>query len=524
MTTENQQRNNLFIPVVKFLDIPKLVFLVFFLILLAFQTPIDPDYYWHLVTGEYILEQQALPSSDIFSYTQYGKPWVLHEWLFQVVLYTAYDWLGQFGVNLITALLALLALYITYTTIKRLSAGPSITVLLSLVFLVFISTFIYPRPQLFTFVLFAIFLSILLGYKYSHNSKHLYFMPLLMVLWVNSHGGYLIGIVLLTLFTLCEWLSYWLLEQPSSNHEKRPTRLTLVAVITALASAANPDFISHWLYPFDVMSMEATKNLIGEWQSPNFLLPLFQGYLLLVTGFFILYIYGNKRPDFTEIIIPVFFILSSFVSVRHMPLAVLTLIPFSAKATSYGLCTNLASWHIPPKLRQLYARSFTNAKQLGIMEYVFNWVILTVIGLAITAYHPIYHSKENEKINSMLPVNATEFIINSGISGKMLNAYHFGGYLLYRLYPEEKVFIDGRADMYGDEFIKEYRNIYTGQHDWEESFDKYDIDYVVCDRNAPIRQLLLARGDFSLVYDGTMNSVLVKNSPQFAAIIKKYGE
>jgi hypothetical protein len=78
--------------------------------------------------------------------------------------------------------------------------------------------------------------------------------------------------------------------------------------------------------------------------------------------------------------------------------------------------------------------------------------------------------------------------------------------------------------MYGDEFIKEYRNIYTGQHDWEESFDKYDIDYVVCDRNAPIRQLLLARGDFSLVYDGTMNSVLVKNSPQFAAIIKKYGE
>jgi hypothetical protein len=78
--------------------------------------------------------------------------------------------------------------------------------------------------------------------------------------------------------------------------------------------------------------------------------------------------------------------------------------------------------------------------------------------------------------------------------------------------------------MYGDEFIKEFRRIYSGYHNWEELFDKYDIDYVICERNAPIRQLLLGRGDFSLVYDDKTNSVLVKNSPQFSAIIEKYGE
>jgi hypothetical protein len=521
--TDARPQHKLFNAALQFLDIPKLVFLILFFILYLIMLQGDPDYYWHLMTGKYIFEQHALPHSDIFSYTQFGKPWVLHEWLFQVALYAVYEWLGPVGVNLATTLLGLLALYIVYNSARRLTGGSLIATFTAIVFFVFLVPTINPRPQLVTYVLFALFLSILLGYKYFHNNKHLYFMPLLMVVWVNAHGGYLIGIVLLALFALGEWLSYWLLEEPGSTHKKRPTQLTLVAVVTALASAANPEFISHWLYPFDVMSMEATK-IITEWQSPSFRLPLNQVYLLLVISYFILLIYRKKRPDLAEVIIPTFFILLSFVSIRHMPLAALTLIPFAAKTISGGLDANLLSLRIRTKLQGVYARRFREAKQLGMMEYVFNWILLMVFGLAILAYYPIYHSRDNEKLNTMLPVDATEFIINAGIRGRIFHTYHYGGYLIYRLYPEQRVFIDGRADMYGDEFIKEFQSIYSGQHDWEESFNKYDIDYVVCGRNAPIRQLLLARGDFSLVYDDTKNSVLLKNSPQFAALIKEHGE
>lgn len=523
MIAGSQTPRKLFYTTLQFLDIPKLVFLILFFILYMVLIKIDPDYYWHLMTGKYIFEQQALPHSDIFSYTQFGKPWVLHEWLFQVALYAVYEWLGPVGVNLATALPGLLALYIVYSAARRLTSGSLIATFTSIIFFIFLVPAISPRPQLVTFVLFAIFLSILLGYKYFHNSKHLHFMPLLMVIWVNAHGGYLIGIVLLALFTLCEWLSFWLLEQPDNAHKNRPTHLTLLAVITALASAANPDFISHWLYPFYVMSMETTK-AISEWQSPDFSLPLNQIYLLLVISFFILLIYAKKRPNLTEVIIPSFFVLLSFVSIRHMPLAALTLIPFAAKTIAGGLDTHLVSLRIRTKLQGLYTRNSRQAKQLGMMEYVFNWILLAVFGLAFLAYYPVYHSGDSEKLNAMLPVDATEFIINTGISGRMFHTYHYGGYLLYRLYPEQSVFIDGRADMYGDEFIKEYQSIYAGYHDWDASFDKYDIDYVICGRDAPIRQLLLARGDFSLVYDDVTNSVLLKNSPQFAAIIKKYGK
>lgn len=483
----------------------------------------DPDYYWHLVTGEYIFRQQTLPDSDIFSYTRFGKPWVVHEWLFQVALYAVYEWLGPVGVNLATAILGMLAPYIIYRTTRRLTAGSLVASFALIVFFIFLVPAISPRPQLVTFALFAAFLSILLEHKYLHNSKYLYFMPLLMVIWVNAHGGYLIGIVLLALFTVCEWLSYWLLEQPDRSRDDRPILLTRVAVITALASAANPHFIGHWLYPFAVMSMDITK-AISEWQSPNFSLPMFQAYLLLIIGYITLLIYGKKRPNFHEVIIPAFFVTLSFVSIRHLPLAALTLIPFVAKTLSDGVDTSILSLRIREKIQHIYTGRFSQAKQLGIMEYVFNWILLAVFGLAFLALYPVYHSMDNEKLNSILPVDATEFIISTGISGRMFHTYHYGGYLLYRLYPEQKVFIDGRADMYGDEFIKEYQSIYSGRHDWEKLFDKYHIDYIVCDRDAPIRQLLITRGDFTLVYDDKANSVLLKNIPRFKLLIKEYGK
>ncbi|HET6220743.1 MAG TPA: hypothetical protein VFE11_01205, partial [Dongiaceae bacterium] len=115
-------------------------------------------------------------------------------------------------------------------------------------------------------------------------------------------------------------------------------------------------------------------------------------------------------------------------------------------------------------------------------------------------------------------VGAVQFILDNGITGRMFNSYGFGGYLIHRLYPQQRVFIDGRADMYGDAFVNEYINISEGQPRWAQLFDKYQIDYVVCTPNAPIRQLLLTRGDFRLVFQDEASSVLVKNEPRFGAL------
>jgi hypothetical protein len=508
--------------VIKLLDMRRLALISMFMVLLATLQLTDFDYFWHLKAGEYIVTHGALPEGDVFSFTHLGQPWVLHEWLFEVVLYGMFTWLGPLGVKLLTVTLAMTALGITYALMRRLAASPLIALILLLAAFIPFKLGISPRPQLVTYVFFVSFLYVLLSYKYFQATRYLLALPLLMVVWVNAHGGYMLGLALAGLFMACEWANYWVLSERNEKQKLQLVRLTFAVVATALASAINPGFLGHWLYPFQVMGLEATRQ-ISEWQSPDFHDWGTRGYLMLALAFFVSYTYMVRKPDFTELFIPTLLLFASFIAIRHIPLAALTLISFIALALSRGPAAGLSAlWH-RTGLALVYERWIGGGKQLGNGEYVLNWVFLLVIVFSLAVFYPIYHAKDEGKANAELPVKAAEFVANAGIAGHMFNSYGFGGYLIYRLYPAQKVFIDGRADMYGDAFFKEYAKIIGVKSGWEKTFDKYQIDYVITGRDEPLRQILQARGDFRLVYEDEHNSVLVRNAPRYADIIAKYG-
>jgi hypothetical protein len=509
--------------VIKLLDIRRLAFISMFMVLLATLQLTDTDYFWHLKTGEYIVTHGALPNGDVFSFTHLGQPWVLHEWLFEVVLYGMFTWLGALGVKLLTATLAMSALGITYALLKRLAVSPFFAFALLLAAFIPFQLGVSPRPQLVTYVFFAGFLYLLLSYKYFQTSRYLLALPLLMVVWVNAHGGYMLGLALAGLFVACEWANYWSRSERDEKQKQRLVRLTLTAVATALASSINPGFLEHWLYPFQVIGLGATRN-IQEWQSPAFHDWGTRGYLMLVLVFIVSYTYTARKPDFTELIIPTFLMILGFIAIRHVPLAALTLITFIAIALSRGPAAGLSAFWHRTGLGQFYERWVGGGKQLGKGEYVLNWLLLLAIAFGLSVFYPIYHAKDEDKANEDLSVKAAEFVANAGLTGHMFNSYDFGGYLIYRLYPAQRVFIDGRADMYGDAFFKEYAKIIGVKSGWEKTFDKYQIDYVIIGRDGPLRQLLQARGDFRLVYDDKHNSVLVRNIPRYADIIAKYGQ
>lgn len=509
--------------VIKLLDMRRLAFISMFMVLLATLQLTDFDYFWHLKTGEYIVTHGALPNGDVFSFTHLGQPWVLHEWLFEVVLYGMFTWLGPLGVKLLTATLAMTALGITYSLLGRLAASPSIAFALLLAAFIPFSPGISPRPQLVTCVFFASFLYVLLSYKYFQTTRYLLALPLLMVVWVNAHGGYVVGLALTGLFVACEWANYWILSERNGGQKQRMVRLTLVAVATSLASAINPEFLGLWLYPFQVMGMEATRS-IQEWQNLDFHDWAGRVYLILVLAFFVSYTYTSRKPDFTELIIPTVLMVAGFVVIRHVPLAALTLISFIAIALSRE--SSAAGFSVlwqRTGLALFYKKWIGGAKQLGNGEYVLNWLLLLAIAIGLSVFYPINHANDEDTANASLPVKAAEFVANAGLTGHMFNSYHFGGYLVNRLYPAQRVFIDGRADMYGDAFFKEYAKIIGVAPGWEKTFDKYQIDYVIIGRDEPLCQLLQARGDFRLVYDDEHNSVLVRNAPRYADIIGKYG-
>jgi hypothetical protein len=339
---------------------------------------------------------------------------------------------------------------------------------------------------------------------------------------VNAHGGYVVGIALVCLFTAAEWINYWMAAVRDPAQKQRLVRLTQVACATTLASLLNPGFIEHWLYPFQVLGMAANER-IQEWQSPNFHKLGPQIYLLLLVLLMFSYSYAAPRADVTELLIPGFFLFNGFISGRHISLAVLTAVPFIALALSRGGTAACTAWWQRSRLARMYASSLGSGKQLGHGEGLLNWIVLLVLAVGLVLYAPLFRAREMKKVNDTLPVGAVEYVLAHRIQGKMFHNYNDGGYLIYRLGPDRKVCIDGRVDVYGDKFFADYLDIYEGKAAWKEKFDKLAVDFAIVDKDAPIRQLLLAGSSFKEVYRDQRHSVLLRNGAQQPALPGKSG-
>jgi len=505
----------------KFLQLSKsgVIGIAAFILLSTALPLVDPDYFWHLKTGEYIVAHGALPAGDVFSFTRLGQPWVLHEWLFEVLVYAIHAAFGDNGVRCMTAAFAVGTLALAFTTARRL-AGSAIAAWIPLMIgtVAFVGT-ISPRPQLLTYLCFALYLSVLLAFKYAGTVRPLFLLPPLMVVWVNAHAGYAVGVALLLLFAACEWL-LWALRARDPAQKRRLLRLTGVVALVLLASLVNPGMFERWLYPFQVLGM-AVNAILQEWQSPDFHLVRARAYLALALLFLVSWTYAARKPDLTELALPLFFAVQGFIAVRHVPLAVLALLPFTALALANGPLAALEAVmrRLAPVQAYLARRGAGGVgRDLGARESVLNWVMAGAVILCLPPYMRSLQAQSGPQARlAALPRGAADFIAARGIGGKLFNRYADGGYLLYRLAPHARVVVDGRADVYGDRFITDYMRIYDGAADWKEKFERLDIDLAVLPHDAPIRQLLLAHARFREIYRDQRYSVLQRATPRAAS-------
>jgi hypothetical protein len=377
-----------------------------------------------------------------------------------------------------------------------------------------------PRPQLLTYLCFAFTLSVLLGFKYAAATRPLFVLPLVMVVWVNAHAAYAIGIALLLLFAACEWLA-WLARPVRDPEEKRRLlRLTQASCLTVLASLANPGLFERWLYPFQVLGMTANQ-VIQEWQSPNFHDIGAQAYLVLVLLFLVASTYAARKPDLTELVLPLFFAVQGCLSVRHVPLAVLALVPFTALALARGPLAAVGGRVRSSAAARWYIARRGAGEELGNTEFVLNWLVAGVLAFCLPLY---LHGRQADsgrgdgtQLSTLLPTGAADFLEAHGLGGKLFNRYDDGGYLIYRLAPHAKVAVDGRADVYGDRFIRDYLHVYRGGADWRAKFERLGADLAVLPLDAPIRQLLLEDPRFREIYRDKYFSVLQREPSRATA-------
>src|SRR5215212_10096506 len=166
----------------------------------------DGDFWWHLKTGEYTINTHSIPRTDFFSFTNYGRVWIAHEWLSEAIFYGIYS---RFGFNALIVLFALLTAVTFWITFKRTESHPVIGG-----FAVFLGIWtvlpgIGVRPRVFTLLLSSVYLALLARYVRRGEPRHLWWLVPLMALWVNLHGGFLIGLVLIGLTIVCVPLDAW---------------------------------------------------------------------------------------------------------------------------------------------------------------------------------------------------------------------------------------------------------------------------------------------------------------------------
>ncbi|MGE5206787.1 MAG: hypothetical protein ACM3PW_14310 [Chlamydiota bacterium] len=435
----------------------------------------DPDVWWHLRAGQEIVVIHHVPRQDIFSYTRYGQPWIAHEWLSEVVFYLIFRVAGWTGLTVVFAGV----IGGTFLLLYRQCAGrPYIAGLVTALGAITTIPSWGVRPQMFSLLLAAVFLWLLAKARASEpdRMRFLWWMPPLLLLWVNLHGAFLLGPALIGI-TLAGWLlEAWLGLESWPRAWARLGRLGLVLAACVAVIPLNPNGFELYRYPFQTLQARTIVDYIVEWASPNFHSVDFKPFLGLLLLTWLVVAVSRKRLSPTQILLLLATAYGGLSAVRHIPIFVLVAAPILAEG-----------------LDELAARrhwfSATEEKPPAPAKLALNFVfLLAVAGLTgVRFYQAVKGQAAGEA--KRYPQAATEFLICEHVPGPIFNYYDWGGYFIAKLYPQYRVFIDGRTDLYG-KLMDTFSETSRGEGDWRTALDKYGVRTVVIPPDVGLAGLL----------------------------------
>ncbi len=511
-------------------------FLLFIIaIVLCIRLVHEPDLWWQTRTGEYILEHKSVPNTDVFSYTYAGKPWLNVKWGFEIIQANVVKWLGAEFLMLpqiFANLLLLLVLLLTFKQFDKtlpLSKFAKVTTLLLV--LAGLSYRMNGRPELTSYLFTAVYLLIFLGH-HRGQTKWLFALIPLQLLWANMHEAFGVGMVLMGIFLVTLWVDFASKKTTSATQKSQRNQATLVILAAFLSVMLHPSGTRMLLHPYEIFTQLSENQFTAEifgankkayWQMPAFLSLFF---LLLsalqlralgtTKSAFSLKTLLQKIPLFYLIIYAAFFYLS-LKSYRNLPFF------FIAAAPLVALQLSKLSSKISAKVS---------------LTVVFAAFILFYISIVTNAFYRAFLPAETYGIGvstAKNPVGAANFLAKHNISGNGFTDYLGSSYLLWHLQPHFKTFVDLRdLDVFAAEDIEialtccaePARKTAQGQEIWQLVNGIYTFNYVaVLNHEAFIglHRYLLKGSDFELVYADNLTSVYLKNSPQNQALIAEFG-
>ncbi|HEY8602225.1 MAG TPA: hypothetical protein VIL85_27615 [Thermomicrobiales bacterium] len=434
----------------------------------------DPDYWWHWRTGQVIYETGTVPRIDDYSFTVTGQPWISHEWLTELLIFVLGRGVGYVGVAAFFGAVSALTLGCVYLACRQRGVQPLAATLLCAWALLMMQPSINARPQMLTMLLLAVF-ALLLTRHQAGAQRVLWALPPLMALWVNLHGGYLIGLVLLGL-TLVGAAA----RQFPARRWAALRPLLIATILTTLASFVTPHGLDALRYPLTYLGREnASLQFVAEWKSPDFhqflFFPFAASLLLLVT---LGLAQRPLRP--TELFWGLTVVFMALQSVRHIPLYAVIVTPL--------LAARLGRVDWSPVARRPRSRELVRFG-LGVVAVILPLLFLSVAwGLSGNGGGARQFARTPSAVG--YPSGATDYLREAAPPGLLFNEYRWGGYLIEELYPQRRVFIDGRADPFGDALVTRYRETVLARPGWRDTLDTWQIGLVLVERDGPLATAL----------------------------------
>ena len=454
--------------------VPIVLFSMIFVLAVRQSVSIDPDLWWHLKAGQQIIDTRSIPHTDDYSFTKQGSEWVAHEWLSEVIMDAIYRVTGLTGLVTIFSLIIVIALWLTYRRCDGRPYAASIAIVLAAAAS---SPLFGVRPQMLTLLLASIYIAILERL----DRPRIWWLVPLMLLWVNVHAGFALGLALIGLY----------IARAVLDREWNQIRPLVIALLLCTAVVPlNPNGFRMFSYPYETLTSPSMAAFIQEWASPDFHKTTYLPLAILLLSTFAAMALSPKRPRRGEIFLVLIAALGALRSVRHIPIFSLFAAPVLARHL----------WAIAKDRGWDKLLTGAEARPTGLKLLINIILLLAPLVLAVTRVWD-FASHQRKYVTLRNPVAAVEFLKSQHLPGPIYNRYGWGGYLIYQLYPEYRVYIDGRADVYGDAFFTEAMKVYDGVGNWKEPLDRYGIQTVIIDTNVALSTALRNDNEWSNVYE-----------------------
>ena len=445
----------------------------------------------HIRTGSLILHRHAVPRWDVFSFTHDGQPWFAWEWLSDVIFSWLWQWAGLKGIVLLSAILITAAFGIVVRQMIRRGASALTALFLVHVGIAVSSVHFLARPHLFTLFLIALSLYLIELDRATPSRRILLLIPLA-ALWANLHGGFMALPVSLLSFAAGDAIAFLFGRTEALARAKR---YALLAVGCLVASGLNPYGFAEHVHLIRYMNAEWIRRLVLEFQPPQFegVPGLYAELLVLASGVLVFRLLA--RAEFGSALLVGFWLNAAMHSVRHLPVLAIVALPLAAPEVQQAWNWCVARARRGSALAVLDSIGNDHSRGLARLSI---WPALAIAAIAFTSMLPFpVDFPEPRYPVSLVTKNADLLAISQVFSTDAV-----GDYLIYRLSPRVRVFVDGRSDMYGQKLIDEYLTVLNGGRGWDTILARSGTNAALVPANCALASLLRGRAGWVTLEDG----------------------